>query len=155
MDSTGKVTSDRRVKMPTPSRIQGKLSEQEQPAITAEPQAVQSIDNLPTGRGTRAIRQAAVLQLQRTRGNAFVMRQIEPDFQRQEGEMAAAQPGGPSQISGSGGTVSTAGGAVEITGGAVNVNSGFTKVSGVLQADTVIATNVVGSNYTPGAGNVW
>ena len=29
------------------------------------------------------------------------------------------------------------------------------KVSGVLQADTVIANSVVSAAYTPGAGNIW
>lgn len=37
----------------------------------------------------------------------------------------------------------------------VAINSGMVKVSGVVQCDTIIATNVVGTNYTPGAGNIW
>ena len=31
----------------------------------------------------------------------------------------------------------------------------LTQVSGVLQTDTLIAKNVIGSSYTPGAGNIW
>jgi hypothetical protein len=27
--------------------------------------------------------------------------------------------------------------------------------SGIVQCDTIIATTVVGTTYTPGAGNVW
>jgi len=44
---------------------------------------------------------------------------------------------------------------IEITAGMVTVNSGMSKFSGVVQADTVIATTVVGTSYTPGAGNIW
>jgi hypothetical protein len=31
----------------------------------------------------------------------------------------------------------------------------MSKFSGVVQADTVIANNVIGASYTPGAGNIW
>ncbi|MEM7686853.1 MAG: phage baseplate assembly protein V [Pseudomonadota bacterium] len=44
---------------------------------------------------------------------------------------------------------------VEISAGMVNVNAGMSKFSGVVQAQTVIATSVVGTSYTPGAGNIW
>lgn len=44
---------------------------------------------------------------------------------------------------------------VEVTAGSVTVNAGMSKFSGVVQADTVIANSVVGSSYTPGAGNIW
>jgi hypothetical protein len=102
------------------------------------------------------MRQAAVLQMQRTHGNAHVMRQLDPAIQRQEEEAgAAADAGGPSAISGSGGRVDAGGGGVEISGGTVKVHSGYTEVDGVLKTDTIIAENVVGSNYTPGAGNIW
>ena len=36
----------------------------------------------------------------------------------------------------------------------VTVDAGMTRVSGVLQADTLIANTVVGSAYTPGPGNI-
>lgn len=45
--------------------------------------------------------------------------------------------------------------AVEIAGGMVTVNAGMTTFSGVIQAQTVIATSVVSASYTPGAGNIW
>jgi len=45
--------------------------------------------------------------------------------------------------------------AIEINGSAVEVNAATLRCSGVLQADTVIATTVSAANYTPGAGNVW
>lgn len=44
---------------------------------------------------------------------------------------------------------------VEISAGMVSVNAGMAKFSGVVQAQTVIATSIVGSSYTPGAGNIW
>lgn len=44
---------------------------------------------------------------------------------------------------------------VEITAGMVTVNAGMSRFNGVVQADTVIANAVVGSSYTPGAGNIW
>lgn len=44
---------------------------------------------------------------------------------------------------------------VQIDATAVTVNAGISKFSGVVQADTVIASSVVGASYTPGAGNIW
>lgn len=44
---------------------------------------------------------------------------------------------------------------VEVTAGMVDVKSAMAKFSGVVQCTTLIATNVVGTTYTPGAGNVW
>ena len=44
---------------------------------------------------------------------------------------------------------------VEVTAGMVKVDAAMSKFSGVVQADTVIATTVVGTSYTPGAGNIW
>ena len=39
--------------------------------------------------------------------------------------------------------------------GQLTVNSATSRFSGIVQCDTIIATNVIGSNYTPGAGNVF
>jgi hypothetical protein len=44
---------------------------------------------------------------------------------------------------------------IEISAGMITVNAGMSKFNGVVQADTVIATAVVGTSYTPGAGNIW
>jgi uncharacterized protein involved in type VI secretion and phage assembly len=44
---------------------------------------------------------------------------------------------------------------VSVSAGMVQVDAGMSKFSGVVQADTVIANSVVGSSYTPGAGNIW
>ena len=45
--------------------------------------------------------------------------------------------------------------AVAVSAGMVTVDAGMSKFSGVVQADTVIANNVIGASYTPGAGNIW
>ncbi len=44
---------------------------------------------------------------------------------------------------------------VNISAAMVQVDAAMSKFSGVVQADTVIATSVVGTTYTPGAGNIW
>jgi uncharacterized protein involved in type VI secretion and phage assembly len=44
---------------------------------------------------------------------------------------------------------------VSVSASSVQVDSGFSKFSGVVQCDTLIANSVVSSSYTPGAGNVW
>ena len=46
-------------------------------------------------------------------------------------------------------------GQVNVSAGMVQVDAGLSKFSGVVQCDTLIATTVVGSTYTPGAGNIW
>ena len=43
----------------------------------------------------------------------------------------------------------------ELNAGMVTVNSGMSQFSGVVQTPTCIATSVVGTTYTPGAGNIW
>jgi uncharacterized protein involved in type VI secretion and phage assembly len=46
-------------------------------------------------------------------------------------------------------------GQVEVSAGMVKVDAGLAKFSGVVQCSTLIATSVVGTSYTPGAGNIW
>ena len=48
-----------------------------------------------------------------------------------------------------------AGAQVDVSAGMVNVSAAMSKFSGVVQCDTLIATTVVGTTYTPGAGNIW
>jgi uncharacterized protein involved in type VI secretion and phage assembly len=55
----------------------------------------------------------------------------------------------------SSGTVSVQASQVKVSAGMVQVEAGMSKFSGVVQADTVIANAVVGTSYTPGAGNIW
>lgn len=44
---------------------------------------------------------------------------------------------------------------VEVSAGMVKVDAAMSQFSGVVKCDTLIATTVVGSTYTPGAGNIW
>ena len=44
---------------------------------------------------------------------------------------------------------------VTVNASTVTVNASMSRFSGVVQADTVIATSVVGTTYTPGTGNIW
>lgn len=46
-------------------------------------------------------------------------------------------------------------GATTVNGSSINLNAAMVTAPGVLQVDTVIANSVVGSSYTPGAGNIW
>jgi uncharacterized protein involved in type VI secretion and phage assembly len=51
--------------------------------------------------------------------------------------------------------VSVSAGQVEVSAGQVTVDAGLSQFSGVVRCETLVATTVVGSTYTPGAGNVW
>jgi hypothetical protein len=44
---------------------------------------------------------------------------------------------------------------VDVSAGMVTVDAGMSKFSGVVKCDTLIATSVVSTSYTPGAGNIW
>lgn len=49
----------------------------------------------------------------------------------------------------------TAASEVDITAPTVSVTAAMTTFSGIVQCQTLIATTVVGTTYTPGAGNIW
>jgi uncharacterized protein involved in type VI secretion and phage assembly len=49
----------------------------------------------------------------------------------------------------------TASSGVDVTAAKVSVTAAMSTFSGIVKCDTVIATTVVGTTYTPGAGNVW
>ncbi|MBK1657109.1 phage baseplate assembly protein V [Paracraurococcus ruber] len=44
---------------------------------------------------------------------------------------------------------------VTVSAPLVTLDAAMTKASGVVKCDTLIATSVVGTSYTPGAGNIW
>lgn len=44
---------------------------------------------------------------------------------------------------------------VKVTAGMVTVDAAMAKFSGVVKCEVLMATSVVGTSYTPGAGNVW
>lgn len=126
--------------------------------LTAGSQVQPGLMRLPLGQGTRPQRQAHLLQLQRQHGNAAVMRLLQRQDEGGTTEPAAA----PTEINAGGNLVRVTDGGVEITGASVsinaatlNANTAFSRFSGVLQTDTLIANSVMGQSYTPGAGNIW
>jgi uncharacterized protein involved in type VI secretion and phage assembly len=54
-----------------------------------------------------------------------------------------------------GGKVTVQGTSLEVTAGTVTVNAATSTFSGLVKADVVQATTILGTTYTPGAGNVW
>lgn len=54
-----------------------------------------------------------------------------------------------------GGKVEVQASTMKVSAGMVTVDAGMSSFSGVVKCDTLIATTVVASTYTPGAGNVW
>jgi uncharacterized protein involved in type VI secretion and phage assembly len=44
---------------------------------------------------------------------------------------------------------------VEVTAGMVTVDTAMAKFSGVVKCEILIATSVISTSYTPGAGNIW
>ncbi len=44
---------------------------------------------------------------------------------------------------------------VKLQASTVDIQAGMTKASGTIQCSTLIASSVVSSSYTPGAGNIW
>src|SRR5690606_35097384 len=127
---------------------------------------------------TRQTRQAAVVQLQRTHGNAFVQRMLNgqsantlqrlDDFGMESfdwsntgentadntGALNPDMPSGQSESIGGGGSSVSAGGAgVNISGPSVSINSPMTQADGVIRASTIIADSVIASTYSPGTGN--
>jgi uncharacterized protein involved in type VI secretion and phage assembly len=54
-----------------------------------------------------------------------------------------------------GGKVQVQASQVDVTAGQVNVNAAMSSFAGIVKCDVLQATTVIGSTYTPGAGNVW
>jgi uncharacterized protein involved in type VI secretion and phage assembly len=46
-------------------------------------------------------------------------------------------------------------GSMTVTAPSITVNAAMSQFSGAVQCDTLIANTVVGTSYTPGAGNIW
>ena len=44
---------------------------------------------------------------------------------------------------------------VDVSAGMVKVDAAISKFSGIVKCETLIATSVVSTSYTPGAGNIW
>jgi hypothetical protein len=146
------------------------------PTPAPTPGTTPSLDRAPTvtvGSDPRLAHAAAsapgLLSLQRSAGNAAVASLVgsAPPVQRTvtvgeittvatPDEEGARDPGTDQAAAESThGAVMVIGGATEINGSPIRLNSPMVEAQGVLRAETIIADNVIGSNYTPGAGNTW
>ena len=108
--------------------------------------------------------EAGLLHLQRTAGNAAVASMVAPAVQRAveideittEADAGAPDSGAPDTGGdASTGPVSSDGDATTISGGQIHLAAPMVDAPGVLRVGTIIADTVVGSSYTPGAGNMW
>jgi hypothetical protein len=135
-----------------------------EPASTAAPHRPDLPGHAPAIAGHHDPRLAhggaapGLLQLQRTAGNAAVSSLVAPAVQRevQIDEMTSEVGGagaGPTTPTGDAGPGDA--GERTITGSVIRLAAPITHADGVLEADTVVANNIVAANYTPGAGNVW
>lgn len=52
-------------------------------------------------------------------------------------------------------TVQVNAASVKVSAPSVTVDAAISKFSGIVQCDTLIASSVVGTSYSPGAGNLW
>lgn len=52
-------------------------------------------------------------------------------------------------------TVELSASQVNVSASMVSVDAAMSRFSGVVQCDTLIATSVLGTTYSPGAGNIW
>ncbi len=104
--------------------------------------------------------EAGLMHLQRTAGNAAVASMVGPSVQRvveidelsTDIDATGPEPGGGEA---SAGPVSSDGGATTISGGQIHLDAPLVDAPGVVRVGTLIADTVVGSSYTPGAGNMW
>ena len=62
---------------------------------------------------------------------------------------------GNSLTLGMGAVTLTASSKIQLQCSMLSANCGMSQFSGVVKCDTIIAHTVVGSSYTPGAGNLW
>ena len=71
------------------------------------------------------------------------------------GSNPAGPAGGGTSIGDGTATLTAAGGTISGSAAMMNIDAAFVKFPGVLQVGTIVADTVVGSSYTPGAGNIW
>jgi hypothetical protein len=96
--------------------------------------------------GIRTTGDAASIQFQNRAGQQIALNQTNVIIQDTNGNTITLDAAGIHIQSSS---------TIKIDSSQLVINSPMLKVSGVIQCDTLIANSVVGSSYTPGAGNVW
>jgi uncharacterized protein involved in type VI secretion and phage assembly len=123
---------------------------------TTLPEAAQSANNLRTLK----TRSGSMLQFDDTQGAAKVTLSMQSGHEvvldDAAQEMRVKHSNGCEIVMNAAGQVRiTANSTVEITASAVNVHAPTVMCDGLVQCQTLIATSVVSSSYTPGAGNIW
>ncbi len=108
--------------------------------------------------GSAVQRRAALLQMQRQHGNAYVRRHIasvQREYEAIPSVTSDAGSASTNQIGDGSASVSAENGVVTINAAAVNINAPLTNHSGVDRSSTVITDSVIAASYSPGAGNIW
>lgn len=103
--------------------------------------------------------EAGLMRLQRTAGNAAVASMVAPAVQRavsideitSEVDTAEPESGGDATT----GPEATDGGPTTINGSQINLDAPIVTAPGIVRASTIIVDNVIATNYTPGAGNLF
>lgn len=147
------------------------MSDRYAPPVTDEKEPVRhvSVGAEHEGAGRVATTQPSgpagrVMDLQRMAGNQAVVQRLTalgaiPAVQRvvEVGEVEAtpATGAGPEGTGAGGGGTEINDTTVRVNAGTIDLNAPIVRVSGIVQADTIVADSVVASSYTPGAGNIW
>lgn len=108
---------------------------------------------------------ARMMDLQRTAGNRAVVQRLQAggllapvqrvvEIDEVSSEVGAAGGATPAADGSAGGTEINDT-SVRVNAGTIDLNAAIVRVSGIVQADTVVADSVVASSYTPGAGNAF
>ncbi len=103
--------------------------------------------------GIRTTQDAATIQLQNRAGQQIVLNETNVIIQDTNGSIITLDAAGIHIQSSAAVRLDCS--QLALTAGQISLNAGMVKATGVIQCDTIIANSVVGSSYTPGAGNVW
>ena len=120
------------------------------------PETADSANNLRTWK----TRSGSLLQFDDTQGGAKVTLSLESGHQvvldDAAGEVSVTHSNGCKIVMDMAGKVTvTATGMVDVNASQVNLHAPTVMCDNLLQCQTLIATSVVSTSYTPGAGNVW
>jgi uncharacterized protein involved in type VI secretion and phage assembly len=120
------------------------------------PEQVRTANNLRTLK-TRA---GSLLQFDDTQGAAKITLSMQSGHKLvlddSAQQVTVSHSNGSTIVINASGQVSiTANSTVDVTASAVNLHAPTVMCDGLLQCQTLIATSVVSSIYTPGAGNIW
>ena len=102
--------------------------------------------------GIRTTQDAATIHLQNQAGQQVALNQMNIVIQDTNGNIITLDAAGIHIQSSA--KINLDCSQLAISASQISINSAMVKVSGVVQCDTIIANSVVGSSYTPGAGNI-